>query len=81
MPAKTILTVLFLISLSAAVIVCLRALPQPVNADIVAAKDEILVATATLQPGTLLRAKDVVWRSTAGKPRAGSDFTTSRWGQ
>src|SRR5271169_4056820 len=70
MPAKTILTVLFLISLGAAVIVCLRALPQPVNADIVA-KDEILVVTATLPPGTLLRAKDVVWRPTAGKPEPG----------
>jgi len=71
MPAKTILTVLFLTSLGVAVIVFLRALPQPVNADIVPAKDEILVATATLPPGTLLRARDVVWRPTAGKPEPG----------
>jgi pilus assembly protein CpaB len=64
MPAKTILTVLFLISLGVAAIVCLYALPQRLNADTVTARDEILIATATLPPGTLLRAKDVAWQPT-----------------
>jgi pilus assembly protein CpaB len=59
-PAKTILTVLFLISLGVVVILGFRALPQRGDAD-TPAKDEILVATAALPPGTLLRAKDVVW--------------------
>ena len=63
MPAKTILTLLFLISLGAAVIVCLHALPQRLNPDTATAKEEILVATAALPSGTLLRAKDVVWRA------------------
>ena len=67
MPAKTILTLLFLISLGAAVIVCLHALPQRLNPDTATAKEEILVATAALPSGTLLRAKDVVWRTNAGK--------------
>ncbi len=60
MPAKTILTVLFLISLGVVVILGFRALPQRGNAD-TPARAEILVATAVLPPGTLLRAKDVVW--------------------
>jgi pilus assembly protein CpaB len=60
MPAKTILTVLFLISLGVVVILGLRALPQRGDVD-TGARDEILVATAALPPGTLLRAKDVVW--------------------
>ena len=60
MPAKTILTVLFLISLGVVVILGFRALPQRGDAD-TPARDEILVATAALPPGTLLRAKDVVW--------------------
>ncbi len=65
MPAKTILTLLFLISLGVMVVVCLQALPQRVNAD--AATDEILVAAMALPPGALLRAKDVVWQAVAGK--------------
>ena len=65
MPAKTILTLLFLISLGVVVIVCLQALPQRVNADTAAARNEILVATMALPPGTLLRAKDVVWQTIA----------------
>ena len=64
MPAKTILTVLFVISLGVAAIVCLNALPQRLNADTVTARDEILIATTTLPPGTLLRAKDVAWQPT-----------------
>jgi pilus assembly protein CpaB len=67
MPAKTILTFLFLVSLGAAVIVCLHALPQRLNPDTAAANEDVLVATAALPTGTLLRAKDVVWRADAGK--------------
>ena len=67
MPAKTILTFLFLISLCVVVVICLQALPQRVNADTAAARVEILVATTALSPGTLLRAKDVVWQPIAGK--------------
>jgi pilus assembly protein CpaB len=66
MPAKTILVALFLISLGAVVLVCLEALPQRVNADS-AATDEILVATAALSSGSLLRNKDVMWQRYAGK--------------
>jgi pilus assembly protein CpaB len=62
MRAKTILTVLFLISLAVAVIVLLKALPEMAGASAPeAAKDEILVATVPLAAGTLLRAQDVTW--------------------
>ena len=67
MPAKTILTVLFLISLGVVVLLGLHALPR-VNSDMTAAKHEILVATMALAPGTLLRAKDVAWQPVAGSP-------------
>ena len=62
MPAKTILTLLFLISLCVVVILGLRALPRGMNADPAASKDEILVAAPALPAGTLLRAKDVAWK-------------------
>src|SRR5436305_11565998 len=62
MPAKTILTLLFLISLCVVVILALRALPRGMNADAAASKEEILVAATALPGGTLLRAKDVTWR-------------------
>jgi hypothetical protein len=64
MPAKTILTVLFLISLCVVVLLGLHALPRG-NSDMTAAKNEILVATMALAPGTLLRAKDVAWQPSA----------------
>ena len=65
MRAKTILTVLFLISLAVAVVVILRALPTQVdaNANGTPPKDEILVATVHLTAGTLLRAQDVTWQA------------------
>ncbi len=62
MRAKTILTVLFLISLAVAVIVILRAMPGQVAANATAPKEEILVATVPLAAGTLLRAQDVRWQ-------------------
>jgi len=76
MPAKTILTLLFLISLSVMVIVYLQALPQRVNANPAGATDEVLVATAALLPGTLLRAKDVNWQPT-GNPEPGQILRSS----
>jgi pilus assembly protein CpaB len=72
--AKTILTLLFLISLGVIVILCLRALPQRVIADTGAAKQKILIATTALPAGTLLRAKDVVWQPIAGAAEAGQIF-------
>jgi pilus assembly protein CpaB len=63
MPAKTILTGLFLISLGVVAVLGLRALPHQVTS---AAKQEILVATTALPSGTLLRAKDVTWQPIVG---------------
>ena len=62
MRAKTILTVLFLISLAVAAIVILRAIPTQVDANANMPKEEILVAAVPLPAGTLLRAQDVMWR-------------------
>src|SRR5271154_2200204 len=71
MPAKTILTVLFVISLGVVVVLYLSALSQGVNADTAAAKYEILAATNPLAPGTLLRAQDVVWQPMASTAETG----------
>ncbi len=65
MPAKTILTLLFLISLCVVVFLALHAVPQQSNGNPGASKGEILVAASALLPGTLLRAKDVAWQPTA----------------
>jgi pilus assembly protein CpaB len=63
MRAKTILTVLFLISLGVAAVVLLRVLPQKSGeAAESATGDEVLVAAAPLATGTLLRAYDVTWQ-------------------
>ena len=70
MSAKTILTLLFLASLGAVVILGLQALPHRANPD-AATRDEILVATAALPPGTLLRAKDVAWQPVSGPLQSG----------
>ena len=61
MPAKTILTLLFLASLGVVAILGLRALPRHLDAG-PSGKAEMLVASAALAPGTLLRAKDVAWQ-------------------
>jgi pilus assembly protein CpaB len=63
MPAKMLLTGLFLISLGVVAVLGLRALPHQVTS---AAKQEILVATTALPSGTLLRAKDVTWQPIVG---------------
>jgi pilus assembly protein CpaB len=65
MRAKTILTVLFLISLAVAVIVVLRTLPTQGDANTNMPKEEILAATVPLAAGTLLRAQDVTWQTVA----------------
>jgi pilus assembly protein CpaB len=70
MPAKTILTILFLLSLSVVVMLAVRALPSAAKGD-QEAKDEVLVATAGLTEGTLLRAKDVAWRLGVGGAQPG----------
>lgn len=70
MPAKTILTVLFLISLSVVVMLALRALPQAAKGERMA-KDKVLVASAALTAGTLLRAKDVAWQPSVGIAQPG----------
>ena len=66
MPAKAILSLLFLASLGAAVIVCVHAIPQSLSAG-AAATDEVLVAATALPSGTLLRTKDVAWQPIAGR--------------
>ncbi len=70
MRAKTMLTVLFLISIGVAGLVLLHAMSQKGDAT-EATKDQILVATMPLPAGTLLRAQDVAWHSAAGP--AGGD--------
>jgi pilus assembly protein CpaB len=72
MRAKTILSVLFLISVAVAAFVIIRALPQlaPAGAQ-EAARDDILVAAAPLQAGTLLRAQDVVWQKAKSDTQPG----------
>jgi pilus assembly protein CpaB len=65
MRAKTMLTVLFLISIGVAGLVLLHAMSQKGDAT-EATKDHILVATMPLPAGTLLRAQDVAWHSAAG---------------
>jgi pilus assembly protein CpaB len=65
MRAKTILTVLFLISVGVAGFVFLRALPQNVDAANAPPPEEVLVAKVPLAPGTLLRTEDLAWQPVA----------------
>jgi len=68
MRAKTILAMLFLVSLGVAATVVLRSLPRKSEAAAeAAAREEILVATMPLAAGTLLRAPDVAWQA-IGRP-------------
>jgi pilus assembly protein CpaB len=73
MRAKTVLSVLFLISLVVAAFVALRALPgKPDGAPQAAAnRDQILVAAIPLKPGTLLRDQDVTWAAIDRPPAPG----------
>jgi pilus assembly protein CpaB len=72
MRAKTILTVLFVMSLVVAAVVIVRAMPQmaPTGAQ-EAARDEILVATTALPAGTLLRPQDLSWQRAKGDTAPG----------
>jgi pilus assembly protein CpaB len=70
MRAKTLLTILFLISIGVAGMVMLHALSQKGDAT-EATKDQVLVATMPLPAGTLLRAQDVAWHAAAAP--AGAD--------
>jgi pilus assembly protein CpaB len=80
MRAKTILTVLFLVSIGVAAFVILHALPQKVDASPEAAQtSEILVATVPLAAGTLLRAHDVIWQPIAGPAEPGQIVRPSVW--
>jgi pilus assembly protein CpaB len=71
MPAKTILMLLFLISLCVVVVLALRALPRVGSLEMASSNDEVLVATAALPAGTLLRAKDVAWQAMVGAVQPG----------
>jgi pilus assembly protein CpaB len=72
MRAKTILTALFLISIVVAAWVVIHALPQRSDAATEpGAGEEILVATAPLTAGTLLRAHDVTWQVILHAPARG----------
>lgn len=71
MPAKMILTLLFLISLCVVVVLALRALPRGMDVITALSKDEILVAATALPGGTLLRAKDVAWKHILGGAQSG----------
>src|SRR5262245_673441 len=61
MRAKTILTVLFLISLAVAAIVVLHTLPTQVDANANPPRDEVLITTVALTAGTFVRPLDVTW--------------------
>lgn len=65
MRAKTLLTILFLVSIAAAGLVMLHAASQK-GVAIEATKEHILIATMPLPAGTLLRAQDVAWHPTPG---------------
>ena len=73
MRAKTVLSILFLISLMVAAFVVLRAMPHnPDSAPQAAAnRDQILVAAIPLDPGTLLRDQDVTWAPIDRAPAPG----------
>src|SRR6266851_5487887 len=70
MRAKTILTVLFLVSLGVAAVILLRAMA--LNSEMRAEGPEALVASVALTPGTLLRAEDVAWHRLAGPAESGA---------
>jgi pilus assembly protein CpaB len=70
MRAKTILMVLFLVSVGVAAVIFLRAMSLKMPAQ--AAAPEVLVAAVALPPGALLRAEDVIWRPAVGAAAAGT---------
>lgn len=77
MPAKAILTLLFLSALGVVVVLGFRALPDRPNGAMAAAEVEILVAATALPAGTLLRPKDVGWHPVVGTARPGQILRTA----
>jgi pilus assembly protein CpaB len=72
MRAKTILTVLFLLSLGVAGFIIYGAIPRKADAPVAqAAKPQILVAAIPLASGTLLRDQDVTWQPIDRAPDPG----------
>lgn len=71
MRAKTLLTVLFVLSIGVAVVVVMRAMPRAAPNGAAPARDEILVATTALAAGTLLRPEDVAWQRAKGPTQPG----------
>jgi len=69
MRAKSILAVLFLVSVGVAGLIFLQAMSRNMQAGAVG--PEALVATVALTPGTLLRAEDVAWRPLSGTAAGG----------
>lgn len=69
MRAKTLLALLFLASLGVVLTIYADATARSKRAMASPENVEILVATATLSPGTLLRAQDVAWRPGARHPQ------------
>jgi pilus assembly protein CpaB len=65
-PAKAILSLLFLASLSVVVVLGLRALPHSATGTTAAGAEDVLVAATSLPAGSLLRQKDVEWRPVTG---------------
>jgi pilus assembly protein CpaB len=75
MRAKTILTLLFLVSLGVAGAIAYRAMSLPARGSRGAAMikgPDALVAAVALQPGTLLRAEDIEWRQLSGPAQPGA---------
>jgi pilus assembly protein CpaB len=73
MRAKTVLSMLFLVSLLVVAFVVLRAMPTKPDGAPQAApnRDRILVAAVPLNPGTLLRDQDVTWAPIDRRPAPG----------
>lgn len=71
MRAKTILSILFLISLGTAAMLYLNALPLRAAAE---SSYEVLVAAMPLAAGTLLRPEDLAWKRTTSAGRVGQIF-------
>lgn len=70
MRAKTILSILFLISLAVVAMLYLESLPKQLNA-VVPISRQILIAALPLPSGTLLRTEDIAWKQTASAPEPG----------
>src|SRR5262252_8597090 len=75
MRAKTVLSILFLISLVVAAFLVVRAMPTKSESapQVASNRDQILVAAIPLNSGTLLRDQDVTW-APIDRPPAPGEF-------